>query len=34
VSTAFELLHLEDDLVYRKPTTVAPSGFGRSPSEH
>jgi hypothetical protein len=37
VSTAFELLHLKDDLVYRKPTptlAVAPSGFGRSPSEH
>jgi hypothetical protein len=25
VSTAFELLHLRDDLVYRRP---APSGFG------
>lgn len=35
VSTAFELLHLKEDLVYRKPSTVAPApaGLGRTPPE-
>jgi chemotaxis protein methyltransferase CheR len=33
VSTAFELLHLKDDLVYRKPTGQfrEPPNFGRTP---
>lgn len=31
VSTAFELLHLKEDLVYRKPVIPATAGVGRDP---
>jgi chemotaxis protein methyltransferase CheR len=32
VSTAFELLHLKDDLVYRKPASARESGSASSPN--
>jgi chemotaxis protein methyltransferase CheR len=33
VSTAFELLHLKDDLVYRKPASARESGSASSPTQ-